>query len=146
MHVGTSHRVDPLASAISSQRFTSNCSQTDAPSAGWSTRKIASVLSTTMARCCIFRVSLLYAKAVTGMDRVYCYYGGFHPNTDVGATVKDLLSQDVRYLIPTHCTPWPMVNLLWQENQKAEKPFLLTKNHLAPVGNVYTFSSRYQDP
>jgi 7,8-dihydropterin-6-yl-methyl-4-(beta-D-ribofuranosyl)aminobenzene 5'-phosphate synthase len=89
--------------------------------------------------------TLLYAKTLTGMEKVYCYYGGFHPNTDVEATVKDLLSQNVRYLIPTHCTPWPMVNLLWKENQKAERPFLLTKNHLAPVGNVYTFSKEYED-
>jgi len=89
--------------------------------------------------------SLLYAKAVTGMDKVYAYYGGFHPNTDVGATLKDLISHDIRYIVPTHCTPWPLVNLLWQENQKAERPFLITKNHLAPVGNVYTFSSVYED-
>jgi 7,8-dihydropterin-6-yl-methyl-4-(beta-D-ribofuranosyl)aminobenzene 5'-phosphate synthase len=90
--------------------------------------------------------SLLYAKAVSGMDRVYCYYGGFHPNSDVAATGRDLLSQDIRYIVPTHCTPWPLVNFLWQENQKADKPFMLTKNHLAPVGNVYTFSKEYQDP
>ncbi len=89
--------------------------------------------------------SLLYAKAVTGMDRVYAYYGGFHPNTDVGETAKDLVSHDIRYIVPTHCTPWPLVNLLWQENQKAGKPFMLTKNHLAPVGNVYTFSKEYED-
>jgi len=89
--------------------------------------------------------SLLYAKAVTGMDQVYVYYGGFHPNTDVDATGRDLLAQGVRYIIPTHCTPWPLVNFLWQENQKAEKPFMLTKNHLAPVGNIYTFSKDYMD-
>jgi len=89
--------------------------------------------------------SLLYARAVSGMDKVYCYYGGFHPNTDVKATAAELLSHGIRYIIPTHCTPWPLVNLLWQENQKAEKPFLLTKNHLAPVGNVYTFSKEYLD-
>jgi 7,8-dihydropterin-6-yl-methyl-4-(beta-D-ribofuranosyl)aminobenzene 5'-phosphate synthase len=90
--------------------------------------------------------SLLYAKAVSGMDRVYCYYGGFHPNTDVEATGRDLLSHGIRYIVPTHCTPWPLVNFLWQENRKAGKPFLLTKNHLAPVGNVYTFSKDYEDP
>jgi len=90
--------------------------------------------------------SLLYAKAVSGMDRVYCYYGGFHPNTDVNATGRDLLAQDIRYIIPTHCTPWPLVNFLWQENQRAERPFMLTKNHLAPVGNIYTFSKDYIDP
>jgi 7,8-dihydropterin-6-yl-methyl-4-(beta-D-ribofuranosyl)aminobenzene 5'-phosphate synthase len=89
--------------------------------------------------------SLLYAKTVSGVDKVYCYYGGFHPNSDVNATGKDLLSQSIRYIIPTHCTPWPLVNYLWQENQNAEKPFMLTKNHLAPVGNVYTFSSSYED-
>ena len=89
--------------------------------------------------------SLLYAKAMSGMDKVYCYYGGFHPNSDVDATGRDLLSQGIRYIIPTHCTPWPLVNFLWQENLKADKPFMLTKNHLAPVGNVYTFSSAYED-
>lgn len=90
--------------------------------------------------------SLLYAKAMSGMEDVYCYYGGFHPNSDVDATGRDLLDQDIRYIIPTHCTPLPLVNFLWQENQKADKPFMLTKNHLAPVGNVYTFSSAYEDP
>ncbi len=90
--------------------------------------------------------SLLYAKAKAGMNKVYCYYGGFHPNSDVGATGKDLLAQNVRYIIPTHCTPLPLINYLWEENQKADKPFMLTKNHLAPVGNVYTFSSGYIDP
>jgi len=90
--------------------------------------------------------SLLYAKAISGVEKVYCYYGGFHPNSDVKSTGRDLISQDIRYIIPTHCTPWPLVNFLWQENQKAEKPFMLTKNHLAPVGNVYTFSSAHQDP
>ena len=89
--------------------------------------------------------SLLYAKAVAGEDRVYAYYGGFHPNSDAGATGRDLLSQHIRYIIPTHCTPWPLVNMLWEENQKSKKPFMLTKNHLAPVGHVYTFSSRYED-
>ena len=90
--------------------------------------------------------SLLYAKARAGIDKVYCYYGGFHANSDVDATGKDLLAQNARYIIPTHCTPWPLVNFLFAENQKAEKPFMLTKNHLAPVGNVYTFSSTYVDP
>jgi 7,8-dihydropterin-6-yl-methyl-4-(beta-D-ribofuranosyl)aminobenzene 5'-phosphate synthase len=89
--------------------------------------------------------SLLYAKAVSGIERVYCYYGGFHPNADVEATGRDLISQDIRYIVPTHCTPWPLVDFLWRENRKAEKSFMLTKNHLAPVGNVYTFSSAYQD-
>ena len=90
--------------------------------------------------------SLLYAKTMAGMDDVYCYYGGFHPNSDGNATGKDLLSQGIRYIIPTHCTPWPLVNFLWQENRKSAVPFMLTKNHLAPVGNVYTFSSSYEDP
>ena len=90
--------------------------------------------------------SLLYAKARAGMDKVYCYYWGFHANSDVIATGKDLLEQGARYIIPTHCTPWPLINFLFSENQKAEKPFMLTKNHLAPVGNVYTFSSDYVDP
>lgn len=90
--------------------------------------------------------SLLYAKAMAGIDDVYGYYGGFHPNSDGNATGKDLLSQKIRYIIPTHCTPWALVNFLWQENGKSATPFLLTKNHLAPVGNVYTFSSSYEDP
>gem|GEM_PF-1787201 len=89
--------------------------------------------------------SLLYAKAMSGTDSVYVYYGGFHPNSDVVATGKDLLSQNIRYIIPTHCSPWPLVNSLWEENQKAKRPFMLTKNHLAPVGHVYTFSSQYED-
>lgn len=90
--------------------------------------------------------SLLYARAVTGEDRVYAYYGGFHPNADVEATARDLLSQGIGYIVPTHCTPWPLVNILWEANGRAQKPFLLTKNHLAPVGTMYTFSKEYQDP
>ena len=89
--------------------------------------------------------SLLYAKAMAGKDDIYCYYGGFHPNSDVDATGRDLLAQNIRYIIPTHCSPWPLVNFLWQENRKSKKPFMLTKNHLAPVGHVYTFSSFYED-
>lgn len=89
--------------------------------------------------------SLLYAKAMAGEDDIYCYYGGFHPNSDVDATGRDLLTQNIRYIIPTHCSPWPLVNFLWQENLKSKKPFMLTKNHLSPVGHVYTFSSFYED-
>ncbi len=89
--------------------------------------------------------SLIYAKTLAGKVNVHCYYGGFHPNSDVDATGRDLLSQNIRYIIPTHCSPSALVNLLWQENMKSKKPFMLTKNHLAPVGNVYTFSSLHKD-
>lgn len=89
--------------------------------------------------------SLNYAKSIVGTDKVYCYYGGFHPNTDPDATGQDLLAQNIRYLIPTHCSPSRLINFLWQENNKSEKGFMLTKNHLAPVGHVYTFSSSYED-
>ncbi|HUU50680.1 MAG TPA: MBL fold metallo-hydrolase [Nitrospinota bacterium] len=89
--------------------------------------------------------SLNYARTISGTDKVYCYYGGFHPNTDPEATAKDLLEQNIRYLIPTHCSPSRLINFLWQENNKSEKGFMLTKNHLAPVGHTYIFSSNYQD-
>ncbi|GBE14441.1 hypothetical protein BMS3Abin14_00482 [bacterium BMS3Abin14] len=89
--------------------------------------------------------SVAYAKAITGSDSVHCYYGGFHPNSDVDATARDLRSQNIRYIIPTHCSPWALVNLLWQENRKSNRPFMLTKNHLSPVGSVYTFSSLHED-
>jgi 7,8-dihydropterin-6-yl-methyl-4-(beta-D-ribofuranosyl)aminobenzene 5'-phosphate synthase len=36
--------------------------------------------------------SLAYAKAVSGTEQVYCYYGGFHPNTDPDLTGEDLLA------------------------------------------------------
>lgn len=89
--------------------------------------------------------SLSYAKAIAGTDQVYCYYGGFHPNTDPDATAKDLLAHNIRYLIPTHCSPAPLISFLWKKNQESEKGFMLTKNHLAPVGHTYIFSSNYLD-
>jgi len=56
-----------------------------------------------------------YAKALTGINKIYAVIGGFHLTGGIyediiEPTIKELQRADPRYLVPCHCTGWKATN------------------------------------
>ena len=49
-----------------------------------------------------------YAKRLTGVDRLYAAFGGFHLRAGpiIPATVDALVDERPQVLVPAHCTSW----------------------------------------
>jgi 7,8-dihydropterin-6-yl-methyl-4-(beta-D-ribofuranosyl)aminobenzene 5'-phosphate synthase len=65
--------------------------------------------------------SLLHARKITGVDRVYAVFGGFHlgfpgaPKERVESTVKSLKEIGPAIVCPMHCSGFRMQSLTFHE-------------------------------
>jgi len=83
--------------------------------------------------------TLTYAKALTGVNRVYAYMGSIQKVTDKKTYEKDFESNKPLYFISTHCA----------ENKpgllKIVKKVMKKNYNFSKVGSEFTFDSNYQD-
>jgi 7,8-dihydropterin-6-yl-methyl-4-(beta-D-ribofuranosyl)aminobenzene 5'-phosphate synthase len=55
--------------------------------------------------------TVLYAQRITGVNRVYAIFGGFHLagkdyETKITPTIDELKKLDPKLIVPSHCTGW----------------------------------------
>ncbi len=83
--------------------------------------------------------TLKYAKAVTGVEKVYAYMGSIQKVTDVANFTRDVKANKPHYFISTHCAQnKPKLLRIVKETMKDGYFF-------SKVGSEFTFDSKYKE-